>query len=369
MTRRELNLAIFEGTADKVLWQPRLETWIYHHGNHGTLPERFRNMTLLEIYDKLGCSVRYAACAGLEFYCEPTDIERFSEDPDRDHHVDGIRIPEGELRTVHRRAWRGEEVINDRIEEFPVKTVDDLRVLTALVERRRFRGNPESFEKAEAAVGHRAEPTVFCSSDGFTDLIKLWSGLENACYLLADHPAEVDAYVDACNRSDDRLLDAVFDLPCRLFNLGDHTTNEFTPPPIVERYCLSRWQKISRRMTENGRFVHSHWDGHSRQILPYLKPSGLHAVEALTPEPMGDMTLEMIKAAVGDEMVVLDLIPAIFFLPSYPMQEVLEFTSRVIDMFAPRLILGVSDEISQVGEIEKIEAISELVDKTCGLAT
>jgi hypothetical protein len=37
-------------------------------------------------------------------------------------------------------------------------------------------------------------------------------------------------------------------------------------------------------------------------------------------------------------------------------------------MFAPRLILGVSDEISQVGEIERIEAITELVDKTCGLA-
>jgi hypothetical protein len=40
----------------------------------------------------------------------------------------------------------------------------------------------------------------------------------------------------------------------------------------------------------------------------------------------------------------------------------------VIDMFAPRLILGVSDEISQVGEIEKIEAVTELVDDICGLA-
>jgi hypothetical protein len=34
----------------------------------------------------------------------------------------------------------------------------------------------------------------------------------------------------------------------------------------------------------------------------------------------------------------------------------------VIDLFAPRLILGISDEISQVGQIEKVEAISKLVD-------
>jgi len=31
----------------------------------------------------------------------------------------------------------------------------------------------------------------------------------------------------------DRLLDAALELPCRIFNLGDHATNEFTPPPIL----------------------------------------------------------------------------------------------------------------------------------------
>jgi len=103
-------------------------------------------------------------------------------------------------------------------------------------------------------------------------------------------------------------------------------------------------------------------------MLPYLRETGLHGVEALTPEPMGDMTLEEIKEAVGEEMVCLDLLPAIHFLPQYSTQEVLDFAKRVIDMFAPRLILGVSDEISQVGEIEKIEAVSELVDDICGLA-
>jgi hypothetical protein len=103
-------------------------------------------------------------------------------------------------------------------------------------------------------------------------------------------------------------------------------------------------------------------------MLPYLLESRLDGVEALTPDPMGDMTLEQIKDAVQDKMVVLDLIRAIDFLPNFPMGEMLDFVKKAIDMFAPKLILGVSDEISQVGEIEKIEAISELVDKICGLA-
>ena len=70
----------------------------------------------------------------------------------------------------------------------------------------------------------------------------------------------------------------------------------------------------------------------------------------------------------GDEVNVLDLIPTIDFLPDRPVEDVLEFTRKVLDMFAPKLFLGISDEISQVGQIEKVEAISDLVDEICGLA-
>ena len=221
-------------------------------------------------------------------------------------------------------------------------------------------------------MGHRAEPTQFLSSSGFTELIKAHCGLLETYYLLTDHPSEVEAYLEACDRRDDRQLDAALQLPCKLFNLGDHATNEFTPPPILKKYLIPRWQKIARRLDAAGRYVHTHWDGHSKLMLPYLRETELHGVEALTPEPMGDMTLEEIKAAVGDgrdQMVVLDLIPAILFLEQYTVQDVVDFAKRCIDMFAPRLVLGISDEISQTGQIEKVEAVSELVDKVCGLAT
>ena len=367
MTRKELNLAIFEGTANDVLWQPRLETWIHHHKDHGTAPAPYSELDYYGIYDKLGCSIRYAASRGIERYFDP-EVEEFSEDPDRKHHVEVVRFPEGELRTIYQNVWEGEELKNRRIVKFAVETLDDLKILTALVKRQQFRATLDRFAEGVAEVGNRGEPTQFAGSDGFTDLIKFWSGLLSAYYLFTDYSAEMDAYMEACWEREERELEELFKLPCRLFNLGDHTTNEFTPPRTIERYCLPRWQRISKKIGERNCFVHSHWDGNSRHILKYLKPSGLQAVEALTPEPMGDMSLEMIKEAVGEKLVVLDLIPAIFFLPEFPKQKLLEFTERVIEMFAPRLVLGVSDEISQRGEIDRIEAISELIDKRYGLA-
>lgn len=368
MTRRELNLAIFEGWAERVLWQPRLETWYWYHRQAGTLPERFRDVDYLDFYDRLGCSVRYAASAGIEMYYEPADVEIAQEDPDPSTHVDIVRIPEGELRTVHQISRADPFWENRRIVQFPVQTVQDLKILTALMERIRYRVQLEKFQAAAARVEHRAEPTVFLNSAGFTDLIKWHAGLVGTYYLLADHRSEVEAYLNACDERDMRQIQAALELPCRIFNLGDHATNEFTPPPILKRYCIPRWQRISQILSQHGRYVHTHWDGHSRLLLPYLRESGLHGVEALTPEPMGDMTLEMIKGAVGNDIVVLDLIPAIFFLREWPLEPVLRFVEQVVEMFAPRLVLGVSDEISQAGQIQKIEAISEFIDRRWGLA-
>ena len=366
MTRRELNLAIFEKQTDQVLWQPRLETWISHHAAEGTLPERYRDLDYWGIYDTLHCSIRYAASAGVDGYEEPADVVRSAEQQG-DRYVETITTPTGTVTRMYQDIWEGDKLRNRRIHGWPVQTPEDLKVLIDIVERTQYRANLEAFGAAEERMGIRGEPTVFLNSSGFTDLIKTWTGLPGCYYLLVDAPDVVEAYLEACDRRDDRQIDAALQLPCRIFNLGDHTTNEFTPPPILRKYCLPRWQRISERLHAANRFVHSHWDGNSRQILPYLKDSGLDSVESLTPEPQCDMTLEMIREHTGD-MTLLDLIPAIFLLPSYSTEFILDFTKRVMDMFGGRLILGISDEISQVGQIEKVEAITELVDRTCGLA-
>lgn len=372
MTRRELNLAIFEGTARGVLWQPRLETWIFHHRERGTLPARFHDKNSLEIYDALGCSPRYGedynmlGRGGIERYEMTENLVRTREQHDM-YTIERIRSPLGELRTVFHELWEGKIRVNHRIVEFPVKTPRELRVLADLVNRTQFRVNRGAYDKAVQAVGHRAEPTLGLSGSGFTELIKRWCGLPETYYLLQDHPAEVEAYLAACDRRDDRMLDVALQLPCRIFGFGDHATNEFTPPPTLKKYMIPRWQRLTDRLHAAGRFAHSHWDGHSRLILPFLQETGLDAVEALTPASMGDMTLEQIKAAVGDKLVVLDLLPVIDFLPNASTDSLIEFTRRVIDLFAPRLILGISDELSPVGQIEKVEAVSKFLAKHYGL--
>jgi hypothetical protein len=101
-------------------------------------------------------------------------------------------------------------------------------------------------------------------------------------------------------------------------------------------------------------------DGSLKDLLPYFKELPFDGLEALTAHPQGDVTLEEIKNAIG-EKVYLDGIPSILFLPQYTNEYVKKYTQKVLDLFSPNLILGVSDELSPNGDIRKIEMISEIV--------
>ncbi|MCK4601450.1 MAG: hypothetical protein KAU28_03220, partial [Phycisphaerae bacterium] len=84
-------------------------------------------------------------------------------------------------------------------------------------------------------------------------------------------------------------------------------------------------------------------------------------IEAITPQPQGDVTLEEVKEALG-EMWLIDGIPAIYFDQTFSEQTLIDCAKKCIDLFAPQLVLGISDEISSTGDIERIGLVGQVVD-------
>ena len=82
-----------------------------------------------------------------------------------------------------------------------------------------------------------------------------------------------------------------------------------------------------------------------------------------TPFPQGDVTPEEIKAGLGDDMFLIDGLPAIYFDETFSVEVLKECTHRLIELFAPKLVLGISDEISSTGDIERIRVVGDIVDE------
>ena len=124
---------------------------------------------------------------------------------------------------------------------------------------------------------------------------------------------------------------------------------------------MPHWQKRTAELKKAGKYTDVHWDGYIKSILCYVHNTGFDGFEALTPKPQGDVTLEEIKEALGDKFTLLDGIPAVYFLPWESEDKLTTTAKRLLDLFVPKIILGISDEIPANGDIERVRLISELV--------
>lgn len=73
------------------------------------------------------------------------------------------------------------------------------------------------------------------------------------------------------------------------------------------------------------------------------------------------MTLDAIREHIGDK-ILLDGIPAVLFLDTYSREQLMETTERIIELFHPNLVLGISDELPQGAGEEAIERVRLVAD-------
>ena len=124
-------------------------------------------------------------------------------------------------------------------------------------------------------------------------------GAEGGIYALMDYPDVCRAYFEALNASTERLIKLVNTSPIRIINFGDNIHAGTLPPEFFRQYVLPVYQGRCELLHEAGKFVHAHWDGDTRPLLPFAKDTGLDGIEAITPQPQGDVTLEETREAWG----------------------------------------------------------------------
>ncbi len=362
LSKRDINLRIFQGRDyPGVLWQPRVEPWYAWHSQFGTLPAHYAEMSLLEFFDDLDLSMRY-----VHYYTgmpQPTE-RRYTEPVKVEHTEEGERAatvthtPHGEL--VERfhltvdRTWR--------TVEFPVKTRQDLKALKWLLERTQWEFIPENFEEGSAFVGERGEPQFWLPKSPYQALCQQQMKLQDFIYALADAPDEVEEVMELIDRSHDRLYEQLAAYGgVHIINFGENIHDSLLSPAYFERYLMPWYEKRCGQLRAAGIFSHMHLDGYFKSLLPYLARLPFDGLEALTPQPQGDVTLEEMRDHIGDK-VLLDGIPAIFFLPHYPEERMQECVERLVELFHPRLVLGISDELPEgVGEagVERMRWVAE----------
>ena len=355
MTFRELNLRIFRREpVDRILWQPRIEHWYHTNRRQGTLPERYRDMSLLEVFDDLNCSVRPYWAFNPSIRVEPPEARRVEERREGNLTTTIEHTPAGDLVTVNERTS-----VAHHTRKYPVETPDDMKVMEWIVRHSTARFDREVYDKACAEIGDRAAPTIYIPRINIMRIMIQYMGFENGTTALYLYPKEMERLIGAINESDTAMLEAVAESPIEIVNFGDNVHQALCAPPIFEQYVQPEYIRRNEILHKAGKKTYPHWDGDCAQLLPYARDCGFDGYEAITPVPQGDVTLEQVRDALGD-LILVDGIPCTDFLTTEPIEGLITNTRKCIEYFAPNLVLGISDEISPVGDIERVRLVSEL---------
>ena len=264
--------------------------------------------------------------------------------------------PKGTLRQVERKTEYGTATM--RVEYF-LKSVDDFQILAYILKRQSFDFDKELYRERLEWLGDRAEPLITVPWGSVQRLFIVYMGFERGVIALWRRRAEVEELLRVFDENDDERFRVVRRTPFKIINLGDNIDEGLCPPPIFERYMLPYYRKRTDELHKAGKFCTSHWDGKIRSLLPYIKETGLDGLECVPVKPQGNITLKELKESMGD-MVLVDGIPAIYFLSYVDEGELREFTHRILNLFAPRIILGISDMLPPDGDIERVRMVGEI---------
>ena len=350
-------LAVFRGDDPRrVVWQPRLEYWYEANRRQGTLPDPLRNASLLDVYDYCHASVRYFT---MPLHRRYKEVEVIEEWQDQRCLKVTWHTPCGELTELRR---YDEFKLSWHNVKYRVEKPQDFDVLRFVLEDEEWYWDQDEYEEDLDRVGSRGCAQFFFRRSPFQALSIDYMGYAPLVYALRDHPDVIRNYVRVASEADDALYDVLCDSPVQTVNLGENIDASLNPPPVWREYLLPYYRRRIRQLRSSGKLVHIHVDGSMRPLLPHLGDCPWDGIEAATPRPQGDVSLMEIKQVVKDR-VLLDGIPAVYFLPGqYPVEQLIECSKRVVELFYPRLILGISDELPPDGDIERVRLVGELVE-------
>ena len=197
------------------------------------------------------------------------------------------------------------------------------------------------------------------------------SGLDRWIYAQADHPDHFAALLEAQTRRDERRLALVADSPAEFLGLG--WLEGIWSPAQFKKYELPFYQKWVSYLQSKGKICALHCDA-TKSMKGYkdlIAQIGFKVIEAFTPPPVGELSLEQVRQAWGNNTVIWMNFPETIFYSGYEATK--QYTIDLLRSDAPGDSLVISfTEMGLWGavndETERIfktgaQAIMDAIDK------
>lgn len=384
---RERVRAVLDGRVpDRHPFVDRLELWHKGLSHTGSLPPGYSELSLNEIHRKVGIGRQkmqspYAVrLRGVEmrstFNGEPYAAEsepvvpRF---PDVDSLVPWERIGETHIRldtpvgALTVRYVMLEEMLasgaRGYLAKHPITEEADYRVAEYILERAEFVPRFDEFRRAQAEVGEHGYVIPMTERIPFQQLLIDYFDSVSFFYALHDNPTAIQRLLDLLDRKVTETVRRLADLDEPYVEIGDNLEGTMTNPRLFRQYALPAYQRYTEMLHAQGKRVGSHTDGNLHSLLGLLCESGLDVCESIAAAPLVPYPFEEIWQAWQNGPIIWGGIPTPLLEARTPLAEMEAYIHRLLESVGDRpIIIGVSDMVLPVNEIERVAWIAETIE-------
>jgi len=178
---------------------------------------------------------------------------------------------------------------------FPVQNRQHIEWMTKWHEDATVELDTAALEKANARAAEIDQTGIIATGIGESPLmnwVEHFAGIENAHYLLADYPEEVEALFDAMH---EHLLARARIIcehsPADIIYMVENTSTTLISPEQYRRFCFKHIMDYATIAQQHGRLMVLHMCGHLKKVLPDLAKLPVAAFEAFTSPTLGNTSL------------------------------------------------------------------------------
>jgi hypothetical protein len=379
--------AVLQGCKpDRHPFVTRLEAWYKSHQRSGTLPERFKGMSLNEVHRAVGVGqLKFMVPYGLKlrgvevsarfegepFYqaWEPV-YENFPglwdivSNEKAGETITELRTPVGKLRLRHVILPEGiytgtEPYLKDHL----IQDEGDYRTVEYILERAEFIPLYDRLAEEQARLGDNAFVVPLLHRIPFQQVLLEYLGEIDLFYALHDTPQPIKRLLALLDGQMVDILHRLSEFNWPYVEFPDNLHGLMTNPRLFSEHCLPAYQRYTGILHAQGQKVGSHTDGDIRSLLSLLNESGLDVCESFSPAPLTRCTFEEAWEAFQGHPLIWGGIPSPILEESMSEADCMNYIQEVLNRIGNKpIILGVVDLFMRHNSIDRVQKIASMVE-------
>lgn len=246
--------------------------------------------------------------------------------------------------------------------EYMIKDLSDYDIAKFIIEDTIYTPNYQQLIDTAKNLGGDGVVFVRVEPSPFQKLMKELMGYRTLALGLYRHRKEFEKLLSSIGRKQEEIYRIVADSPAELVQIPENINGIVTSPQLFERYCLPFYKKNIRMLHAKDKICLAHMDGKLACLKELIKQTDLDVIEAFTPPPMGDLTIEEAKITWKEKFIIWINFPGSICLQGTTALR--DYTIQLLKRLAPgdNFILGVTEDIPPPVDVN-LTAITEVINE------